>query len=172
MAVANLLADRGTALDLEAARATAVAFDAMTRPSETLSVRARDVTALGGRKRSLLAYPGVSVRIAPPSADLGFGPSQATKAGMYDGTTILGDAASRAAHRGWVSELVSLLAASRPLDGHLFGITLAQWDACFASACRELQLTPLRASPHCLRHGSASTDFALGLRSLAQVQRR
>ena len=54
----------------------------------------------------------------------------------------------------------------------MIGITLAQWEACFKRAVAELQLGHLRLSPHCLRHGAASSDFATGARRLDELQRR
>jgi hypothetical protein len=54
----------------------------------------------------------------------------------------------------------------------VFPISLAQLERKFADAVKALKLNRLLCTPHCLRHGGPSTDFALGYRSLASIQRR
>ena len=85
---------------------------------------------------------------------------------------MLGDAVSQQANRGWVATLVAALTRSKSPDDPLVVLSLAQWETCFALAVRNLGLEKLRITPHCLRHGAASTDFATGARRLDEIQRR
>jgi hypothetical protein len=120
---------------------------------------------------TVLSYPAVSLRIAPFVPEL-HGVNRATKAGEYDDTIVHGDEASRRAGRGWVAALFARLAHGCPPEKLLLSISLAQWESCFARAAHDLQLQKLRITPHCLRHGAASSDFASGCRRLDELQRR
>lgn len=167
VAIADFLAKRGLPGDIDAARATVLCFEGCLRPSETLGLRYGDVTVLRGT-RSVLAYPEVSIRLAPFDSE----DSTPTKSGEFDDTVILGDSASVSAKRGWVSDMLASLAKGMWKAKPIFSISLAQWERSFAEAALNLGLAPLKITPHCLRHGSASTDFAVGLRGLDAIKRR
>ena len=126
---------------LEAARASAISFEAYTRPSELLGTRCRDVILVEGS--TVVKYPSVCLRIAPFVPEL-HGVRRATKSGEYDDTVVLGDAVSQQANRGWVATLVAALTRSKSPDDPLVALSLAQWETCFALAVRNLGLEKLR----------------------------
>ena len=51
-------------------------------------------------------------------------------------------------------------------------LSLGTLDRWFSEATSARSLRLLRFTPHCARHGAASSDFALGLRSLEEMQRK
>ena len=122
-------------------------------------------------KRTVLPYPAVSLRIAPFVPEL-HGVSRATKSGDYDDTIVLGDEASQRAGRGWVAALVAQLSKQGSAETALLDLTLPIWERAFQRAVVGLGLERLRISPHCLRHGAASSDFASKFRRLDELQRR
>ena len=95
-----------------------------------------------------------------------------TKSVEFDDTVIISDKPSCDAGRAWVGPLLSSLVEGRPAAAPVVSLSLADWERAFAKAVKALDLVALRATPHCLRHGSASTDFALGLRTLDAIQRK
>jgi hypothetical protein len=164
------LVRRGWPGDLAAARACVVCFDGYLRPSEVLGIRAIDVTVL--RHKASLPYGKVSVTLAPFRHDDGAPAAPTTKAGDYDDTVLFGDPASCAAQRGFVATVLMHAKAEAPSLGHVFDIRLVMFERKFNEAVKALSLNRLLCTPHCLRHGGPSTDFALGFRSLAMIQRR
>lgn len=54
----------------------------------------------------------------------------------------------------------------------LFPLTLNEFEKLFNSAPHRLELQHLRVTPHCMRHGGPSEDYAQGLRTLADIQKR
>ena len=164
------LARQGNPLALEAARAVVILYDGYLRPSELLELRANDVHVLD--KAAGARYGKVSATIRPCRPDDGLPPMPRTKAGEYDDTVTFGDAASAKAGRAFVAPLVAALKAARRGSQTLLALTIGQLDFLFADAVKALKLQRLRSTPHCCRHGGASTDFSLKTRSLAEVQRR
>lgn len=67
--------------------------------------------------------------------------------------------------------MVSALASAAGPSQPLFGLTLLEFDQHVANAGRAEGLAKLRISPHCFRHGGASTDYVLKVRDLSDVQR-
>jgi len=167
--IAAFLADRNAPGDTDAARACVLCFDACLRPSELLAVTLADVTVL--TQPSVLQHPSVCMRIAPflTGQDNQYG---ATKSGDCDDTVILGDPACVAAGRGWVATWLSDLKLAGKASAPVVKLTLPRWEACVIAAVSHLGLRKLRITPHCFRHGAASTDVALGLRDLSAVQTR
>ena len=168
--IASSLAELDGAEGLAAARACVLAFEACLRPSEVLSIRSCDVTVLA--QQGVNQYPRITVRIAPSAPDTGERPQSRTKSGEYDDSVIIGDAASIKAHRGWVALLLSQLKSELPPSSSLCCISLSRWERLFVAAAARCGLSRLRLTPHCLRHGAASSDFASKLRSLDEIQRR
>jgi hypothetical protein len=119
----------------------------------------------------VLPYPAVSLRIAPFVPEL-HGVSRATKSADYDDTIVLGDEASQLAGRGLLAALVAQLSKQGAADSALLDLTLPLWERSFHRAVVGLGLEALRISPHCLRHGAASSDFASKFRRLDELQRR
>ena len=167
--IAKHLLELKTETDTVAAHACLIAFECYTRPSELLAVRPCDIVVL--REKAVHRYPMISMRLAPSSDELAGG-AKATKAGEFDDTVVLGDAVSSKFGRAWIADLTAALAKRRAGLQQLLPITLGQWEASFRRAVSDLRLDSLRASPHTLRHGAASTDYALKARDLLEIQRR
>jgi hypothetical protein len=168
--IAAWLARRAWPGDLAAARAFVVEFDGYLRPSETLGIRAIDITVL--RHRASLPYGKVSVTLAPFRHDDGDPVAPTTKSGDYDDTVLFGDPASCTAQRAFVAGVLMRAKAEAPALGRVFPLRLFDLELKFKQAVTALKLNRLQCTPHCLRHGGPSTDFALGYRSLADIQRR
>eukprot|EP00971_Amphidinium_carterae_P351976 6492371-Amphidinium_carterae.2 len=103
--------------------------------------------------------------------DDGSPPPPRTKAGSYDDSVIYGSSASQRAHRGWIAKLLHQLAASVRASRPLFPLSLHAYELQFKQAQVALALQRLRLTPHCARHGGASTDYILQVRDLRSVQR-
>lgn len=168
--IAAWLARRDHPGDLDAARAFVVTFDGYLRPSETLALRGIDITVL--RHRTSLPYRKVSVTLAPFRPDDGDPAAPTTKAGDYDDTVLFGDPASCAAQRGFIADMLARCKSSGSALGRIFNIRLFDMELKFKQAVTALGLTRLHCTPHCLRHGGPSTDFALSFRTLEDIQRR
>ena len=168
--VADWLLQRNGPHDVHAARVSVVAFDAYLRPAEALALTSSSVTVIGSP--GLVSLPRVSVRIAPSAPDDGSLPPPRTKSGSYDDTVVFADPASTTQGRAWISNLVSSLKAASPPSAPVFRLTIAQWERVFGEALADLRLKGLKATPHCLRHGGASADFAAHVRDLHSVQRK
>ncbi|CAK0861131.1 unnamed protein product, partial [Prorocentrum cordatum] len=147
----------------------AVAFDGYLRLSELLHLKACDVTCL--RHSATSAYPQVSITLMP-AAPADCPPSVTTKAGEYDDTVTFGGIGSAGISRRWVAKLLRDLKATTPPTRPLFPFSHREFEVAFREAADAAGLQRLRLCPHSLRHGGASTDFALKHRSLAEVQRR
>jgi integrase len=155
----------------QAAEVVLACWDGYLRPSEALSLKSGSILVVK-RRATILEYGEVSAVLAPSRDDDGDKPNDRTKAGMYDDTVFFGDSVSRSCGRGFVAALLKKKkAARRPLQ-KLWDINLGSLDRFFADAVRATGLRGLRLTPHCARHGAASTDFALGLRDLSAVQRK
>ena len=153
-----------------AADALVVCFDGILRPGECLSIRSMDV--IPAARATSLPYPPVTVTLAPSKPDDGSEPLPRTKSGSYDDTVIFGDPASHRAQRGFVANLLMIRKQQTPPLRRLFPISVQKFNILVQQAARLAGLTRLRLSPHCARHGGASTDYALGLRTLQAIQRR
>ena len=93
-----------------------------------------------------------------------------TKTGTQDDTLEVGTPGS---NRGWLCSL--LRAATKRAnndDALLFPLTLAEFEKVFATAVKALDLQHLKVTPHCLRHGGASTDVYFQWLDLLAVQQR
>ena len=168
--IASWLLDQENQQDVAMARAMVVAFDGYFRPSEVLGIRGCDITI--ARKALLSRIPPATVRLAPSAADRGDLPNPRTKSGSYDDTVSFGDDASTAAGRRFVVDLLTGLKKAHAPNARVFPVTLAAFEARFRDAVAALNLKMLCVSPHCLRHGGASSDYAASHRGLSDVQRR
>jgi hypothetical protein len=158
---------------LEASRCSVVAYDLFARPSEMLGVTYMSLVPPAADVHHKLDH--FAVVFAPsngrgPSAN----PLPPAKSGEYDATVLACDAASIAAGRGVVRRVLDCLKSRggnsrRPVFGSL---TLARWESLLKQASDMEGISHLDISPHTLRHGGASHDMALQLRSFPQVQSR
>lgn len=152
-----------------AASALLVQYDCYMRPSEVLSVTRSDVSLRP--KQMAMAYPGAVIIQAPLVAGLEL-PSRRAKNNEYDSSVVVGDDASAKVGRGFVAAIVRALALrTRSSMRHLFDLTVEEYELIFRRAVDALKLGHLRLVTHSSRHGP-STDAALQLRSLADIQRR
>lgn len=164
---------------LQAACALAIQWDLYLRPSEVLELECADVVENAARNGALAAI----ARAAPDSkegsltdligARRGLPRSKPAKNNEHDGTVLAGDAISRRAGRTWIASLLRTLRGRPTNDDRLFTLNLCQFDRICRATCERMSLRPdLFFSPHCARHGGASADAALELRSLAEIQSR
>ena len=80
--------------------------------------------------------------------------------------------ASCLAQRGVAADVLAFCKKHTPGLQFLFPVELHVFEQKFQQAMRLSHLAALHATPHCLRHGGPSTDFALKFRSLEEIQRR
>ena len=164
----NLLERGGDGI--HAAGALCTSFDGFFRPSEVLSVSAQDVHVLTGRKRKL-DLPPATIRLRPLGQHLpGMEVPQRTKAGDHDDSIAFGVSRGAPGGRSWVATFLAKLAKKR--RGLLFPISLQRYEALFKQASLEAGLDKLRLTPHCARHGAASTSYATGRMTLKDIQKR
>ena len=154
---------------LHAARALVTGFDGYARPSELLMTRRSQVTT---RPAGESRYPQVALRLAPTPSGEDDEHARPTKTGQIDDTIVFGDSASSSAGRGQVAKLLQRLKATTSANTVLFPLTLNEFEKLFNSALHRLELQHLRVTPHCMRHGGPSEDYAQGLRTLADIQKR
>ena len=98
---------------------------------------------------------------------------QRTKAGEHDDTIAFGHWGSpfNTGGKPWVATLIARLARRR--RGSLFGsLSLSRFEAVFKTAALRAGVASLRLTPHCARHGAASTAYATGRLSLKDIQKR
>ncbi|CAK0884216.1 unnamed protein product [Prorocentrum cordatum] len=140
---------------------------ARLRLSELLSIKSCDVTCL--RHSAASGYPQVSITLmpsSPPDAP----PSITAKSGEYDDAVIFGGGGPGTAPRRWVARLLRDLKAAAPSTRPLFPFGVREFQLAFRQAADAAGLQRLRLCPHALRHGGASSDFALKARTLASSQ--
>lgn len=168
--VVNFLWKRHRASDRLIAQGLLVLFDGYLRLNELLQAKGADVTVLVNR--ASLPYHRVALTIAPAASTQVDAWRCTTKSGEFADTVIFGDQASVKGHRGWVSRIVENLKNNAGDTKALLPVSHAAFERAFAEALKATSLTSLRTTPHCCRHGAPSTDFALSLRSLAEIGRR
>ena len=95
-----------------------------------------------------------------------------TKSGQYDDTVFFNDRVSRLSGRSFVAGMICRKKKlNRPLVKS-WSLSLGTLDRWFSEATTARSLRSQRLTPHCARHGAASSDSALGLRSLDEIQRK
>ena len=168
-------------LCLSIARCHILQFDGFLRPSEALGltwdsvfpprkgstanqcwaiiVRPNDTVAEGSNTD--LAAAARQVPRAPPA-----------KTGVHDNTVLFGEAASVKAGRWLIVPLLRRWYSTRGRRTHLFSLTLSRYEALLNQASRALKLHALKLCAHSARHGGASVDSLLDVRSITQVQAR
>ena len=183
LAVSDLLSSNAAATTLgaaalTAARAVIFQFDTYARPSEALQLRRRDVIAPQQRKGTWSIILGPSDDCAEGShpdmrrAFTGAPRAQGSKTGAFDNTVLIGEAASAAAGRGFLVDLLKAWVNHLKPNDKVFPITLAQYEGAIAWAHKELDVAHLRLHPHSLRHGGASLDALGGHRDMPTIQNR
>mmetsp|Transcript_49406 Transcript_49406/g.117568 ORF Transcript_49406/g.117568 Transcript_49406/m.117568 type:complete len:392 (-) Transcript_49406:322-1497(-) len=162
--IADWLASRTSAADVQAAAAILLQFDIYARPSEVLNLHKEDITPPPrGADPRLQVW---TVTLCP--SDVAY--SRTTKTGTQDDSVRVGVPSSS---REWITAVLQALysRARRPSD-KLFTISLAQLESSVRRAALATHLTSLEVCPHALRHGRPSADHALGLLSLDEIQVR
>jgi hypothetical protein len=139
--------------------AVAISFDTYIRPGVLVCLRRENL--LRPAKLVNGAYSAWGIVLSPAASNT------FTKVGEQDDSLRVGTL-----HRMWVADLVKKLWARTAPDALLFGFTLGKFETTFKRATIALNLQALQLVPHSLRHGGPSTDIYLGLRTLAEVQRR
>lgn len=140
----------------------------------------RDMALFNEISFSTYAHPGELLRLMPEDVVprnnsfahdvLILGPierGQGSKAGIYDETLILDD--TRAAFLG---PLMVQLAKRRIKEDKLWDFTAASFLKKWRQAVEIMQIADVAHSPYQNRHGGASRDLMMKLRSLPAIQRK
>lgn len=154
--ISGLMMDMG---EREMSLFNETSFSTYARPGELLRLRPVDVVPRA---------PGhnFDVLILNPIER-----GETSKAGIFDETLILDD--SRAP---WLGELLNQLAARRSKEvgegGQLWPFTARKYLETWRQCVRALEVEDVAETPYQNRHGGASRDHLLRLRSVGNIQRR
>ena len=159
------------------ARAMLVHFDMYCRPSELLGIQRKDVMKVRGKTAefSILIAPqpdeaeGSHVDLA--RAVCGVGRPRGSKTGQFDDTVLLGDPPARRGDRSLsLLAMRSSLEDKKPAD-RVFPASLAEYNRALQRCAAKLEV-PVSFTPHCLRHGGASSDYVDGARDIEAIRLR
>ena len=136
-----------------------VTFSCYTRPGETLRIQAADVVPATHEFDKTVMVLGPLER------------GVSSKVGVYDETVILDDRRAP-----WLDRLL-IQQAQRQLaklgeDAPLWTFSAASYLTKWRRAVERLGVAEIAKSPYQNRHGGASRDHLLKLRSMAEIQRR
>ena len=164
--------------DKLAAAALLIQFDVYARPSEVLGLNFGDLIPSGPRGPIAVVVRPANGGQEGDNADLrqaqhGLARNRPAKNGTFDGSVLVGEAASARGGRGLVFDLVQSLEKLR-MNRHskVFPLTLAQYATCLSRAGRRLNIQTMRLTPHTARHGGASEDYFQKLRDIRSIQAR
>ena len=133
-------------------------FSTYARPGELLKMKAVDYVPANR------AYHYAVLVVAPMERGVG------TKAGVYDETLILDDT-----RVPWLSKILGLHADARLKKdeaANLWPFTAAEYLRIWRRCVKSLGIGEVATSPYQNRHGGASRDHLLKLRSVQAIQRR
>jgi integrase len=146
--------------DIEFALAAQLELDTYFRPTEVLTLRAKQIT--------------------PPSKDTGapyqkwvatLAPSEEkgrTKTGLTDACVVVGDNS-----RKWLKDALALWMSNKSGEAAVFpGLSLKNFEETWKRLLVQKQYPLAFITPHVLRHTAASNDIFHGRRDLAGVQKR
>ena len=135
-----------------AACALLLCFDSYARPGALCKLRGDSLMKAGPNTWCLVFFPGDR--------------SERSKTFTQDDTVEVGGI-----DRLWLRHVAAAVHSRRREASSLFGLTLPKLQKYFSYGLAEHGLSHLHYTPHCLRHGGASTDCAAGL-SASEVQLR
>ena len=135
-----------------AACALLLCFDSYARPGALCKLRGDSLMKAGPNTWCLVFFPGDR--------------SERSKTFTQDDTVEVGGI-----DRLWLRHVAAAVHSRRREASSLFGLTLPKLQKYFSYGLAEHGLSHLRYTPHCLRHGGASTDCAAGLPA-SEVQLR
>ena len=182
VAVAAWLARSKLPHAMDAARRHILQFDGFLRPSEALGLTWDSVFppwrgSTANQCWAIIARPNDTVAEGS-NTDLAAAAQQVPRAapaktGVHDNTVLFGEAASVKAGRGLIVPLLRRwYYTTRGRRTHLFSLTLSRYEALLGQAFRALKLHALKLCAHSARHGGASVDSVVNVRSIAQIQAR
>jgi hypothetical protein len=166
-----------TCVALSAARAALVQFDTYARPNEILKIRAVDFVPPARR----LQFWHVALNPKPVGregddtdlrrAAVGGARGAVSKQKTFDNTVRVADEPSAAAGRIVLRKMVPEWKRRAPEVYPMFNLSQAEYAKAWAwaSKCLSLKTT---ITPHMMRHGGASADYALRVRNLLEIQER
>lgn len=140
--------EMGTAESVLASAALLLNFDAYARPGALCQLRGSSLLRAGSNRWCLIFFPGDQL--------------DTSKTGTQDDTVEIG-----VGRRAWLRGVCSSLHSRRGRAGSLFGLSLPKLQKYFTSGLKAAGLEFLSYTPHCLRHGGASTDAADGVEAMA-----
>jgi hypothetical protein len=160
--VAKWLIDNDSSNGVDYAAALICMYDHYFRPGEQVALRYQHIVAppRGADPR----YHQWAIIVCPSDEP------RTTKTHAQDDTVTTGSANP---DRKWVVGVVAALRSrARSHDVAVHRFTLNQLESAFRRAVFRLDLSQLKLTPHCGRHGGPSTDMLLGVTTLRDVQRR
>jgi hypothetical protein len=164
----------------DAARCVILQFDTYLRPDYAIELTGADVLKPTSARHTLWT---IMVRRSDDldegsAADLSRAAARIErrrpgKTGEHDCAVLVGEAASAAAGRGFVTPALRAWTADLNDDDLLFPtLNLAAYNRALQWAVRRLGLEPLCLVAHSARHGGASCDAVLAVRDFAAIQSR
>ena len=135
-----------------AAAALLLCFDSYARPGSLCKLRGDSLMKAGPNTWCLVFFPSDR--------------SERSKTFTQDDTVEVGGL-----DRTWLRQVAAAVHSRRRESSSLFGLSLPKLQKYFSYGLKEHDLSHLNYTPHCLRHGGASTDCAAGL-SASEVQLR
>ncbi|CAK0841047.1 unnamed protein product [Prorocentrum cordatum] len=156
LAAATWLCQAGKPLS---ALAIVIMFETYMRPSEVLALRARQVVLPLPEEGGASAFLTFVVRASEYEVP--------TKTNEYDLSVPLD-----LQRQQWLVKPISFVQALREPDALFLGLSYTELAEDFQSAIEALDVGVLRPTLYSLRHGGASQDRSMGVRSLGGVQQR
>ncbi|CAK0829145.1 unnamed protein product, partial [Prorocentrum cordatum] len=161
LALAHWMGRQRTPFMVNSAALTLVLFDGYLRASEGLGL---------GRDQLIPPQGGHGARRCWAAMICPEEEGRPTKSGDFDDTIIFGDTSE--ARRPLLTKILQVLHRTTEAGALVFdGLSLSSYERVFRRGTLELGLENLRLTPHCLRHGGASTDGLDDL-PIVQIQKR
>ena len=157
-----------------AGMAMVTGFDLFTRPTETLSILHEDVIPPVGKLRTTAVVvaqtPNAEEQLEAQRLNQPVRSTQTTKAGEVDDTIMAGLPGMKLE---FLAEgLLTLAENTHPGYPLFHPLKLPRYEKLLREAAAALGLDILKASPHSVRHGGASTAAYHGLLDLKGIMRR
>ena len=167
----------GERVALGSARAGLLQFDTFARPAEVIRVRHCDIVPPVGNVHTwAVVFNPRPSGLEGDAADMrrasfGLGRAPRSKQRTYDNTVQVCDAASIRAGRVLVRKCLEKWYHQMSAELPCFDITSAEYARAWKWASETIGLDFV-VTPHMLRHGGASADYALGCRDILAIQER
>ena len=167
----------GRRVALGAARAALVQFDTYARPNEILKVKKEDLIPPTRRLRfwHVVLNPRPTGKEGDEQdlfrASVGVERAAMSKQRTFDNSVAVADENSEVTGRSLLRQMLPEWRRRTPDGARLFPLAFSEYEKAWRWASGMLALKTT-ITPHMLRHGGPSCDFAHGSRALVQIQER